>query len=333
MKNVPLVCFVVLLILGLLIPGAAAVSIVTTMPNIWDVTRQIGGDHVDVIYVAPPTSVHISSDTIDALLQQNSGFLKTADIFLGQGGGMDKAPLTKVDEFRQKNFGLSTPWLLISNVSTADVPNATSTYDNPVSLAGYSEAVCWLLKSADPANATAYDAGLAAYLEKVSRETSLSAQEKETLATVPIICQFRIKNQAVTWLGMNDVDAYPQPHEMQTIIDDIHANPDTYRSIAAASPAGKIFVVENIVAGESMGVGIHEALKDAGVPAERVVFLNLPKSADGIDTILDYYAYNKNLILDHAVPAPVATEPAKSPVGIAAVFAGVLGASLLIRRE
>lgn len=333
MKKVPVVCLLVLLTLGFLIPGAAAVSVVTTMPNIWDVTQQIGGEHVEVIYVAPPTSVHISSDTIDALLQQNSGFLKNADIFLGQGGGMDKAPLTKVGEFRQKNFGLATSWLLLNNVSTVDVPNVTTTYDNPVSLAGYSEAVCWLLKSADPANATAYDVGLAAYLEKISRETSLSTQEKETLSKVPIICHFRIKNQAVTWLGMNAVDAYPQPHEVQAIIDDIHANPATYQSIAAASPAGKIFVVENIVAGESMGVGIHEALKDAGVPTERVIFLNLPKSADDIDTILDYYAYNKNLILNLAVPEPTATEPAKSPVGIVAALAGVLGASLLIRRE
>ncbi|HJJ96792.1 MAG TPA: zinc ABC transporter substrate-binding protein, partial [Methanocorpusculum sp.] len=80
----PVALLVMLLLLGLFVPGAAALNVVTTMPNLWNVADEIGGDAVTVMYVAPPAAVHISSDTIDALLQQNSEFIKTADVFLGQ---------------------------------------------------------------------------------------------------------------------------------------------------------------------------------------------------------------------------------------------------------
>ncbi|MDR0981071.1 MAG: zinc ABC transporter substrate-binding protein, partial [Methanocalculaceae archaeon] len=183
---------VMLLLLGLLVPGAAALNVVITMPNLWNVADEIGGDSVTVMYVAPPAAVHISSDTIDALLQQNSEFIKTADVFLGQGGTMDGSVITKVTEFRTKNFGEDTNWLLLGNVSTEAVPNATVTYDNPTSLRGYSEAVAYLLGTADPANVSVYQDNLQKYLATIADATKLSAAEKETLADIPILCHFRI---------------------------------------------------------------------------------------------------------------------------------------------
>lgn len=322
---------VMLLLLGLLVPGATALNVVTTMPNLWNVADEIGGDTVTVMYVAPPAAVHISSDTIDALLQQNSEFIKTADVFLGQGGSMDGAVITKVTEFRTKNFGEDTNWLLLSNVSKEAVPNATVTYDNPAALRGYSETVAYLLGTADPVNASVYQDNLQTYLTKVAAATQLSAAEKDTLADIPILCHFRIKNQAVNWLGMNCIDSYPQPTTVKDLIDDIHADPAKYKAIAENASIGKIIVIENIVAGPDMGIGVHEALKDAGVPCERVIFLNLPKSAENVDSILDYYAYNKNLILSlssaDATPAPTQT-----PLGVLAIVAGIFGAVLLCRR-
>ena len=290
--------FALFLICCTLISGVSALNVVTTMPNVWDVTQEIGGENVTVIYAAPPTAVHISSDTIDAILQKNSDFINTADLFIGQGGGMDGTPMTKVTEFRKNNFGKETHWRLMNEVPTTAVPGATNVYDNPTSLIGYAQTIAYILQTADPENANTYAANLETYLKKVSSITTLTTADKELLSDVPIICHFRIKNQAETWLGMNVITSYPNPQSVQAIVDDIHADPAKYLKIAEGSECGKIFVIENIVAGQDIGKAILEALSDENIPCERVIFLNLPKSADGIDTILDYYAYNKALITE-----------------------------------
>lgn len=323
--------FIVLLLIGLLVPGASALTVVTTMPNVWDVTQEVGGSDVEVIYVAPPAAVHISGDTIDALLQQNSEYIKDADLFIGQGGGMDETVITKITEFREKNYALAMDWAFMNETPTTAVPAATVVYDNPTSLAGYTQAIAYILKQADPANATVYNANCADYLARVTSATALTATEQETLSGVPIICHFRIKNQAETWLGMNVVTSYPQPETVQAIIDDIRANPDKYRTIAESSSCGKIFVIENIVAGQNMGIGVHEALLDENIPCERVIFLNLPKSANNVDSILDYYAYNKALILDRVSTSD--TEPVASPIGLIPIIGGILCAAVLFRRR
>ena len=321
--------FVIFLICCTLISGASALNVVTTMPNVWDVTQEIGGDDVTVIYVAPPTAVHISSDTIDAILQQNSAFIGNADLFIGQGGGMDKTPITKVTDFRQTNFEKGTNWKLISEVSTSEVPNATNVYDNPTSLIGYAQTIAYILETADPTNATLYAANLETYLTKVRTATTLTTAEKELLSDVPIICQFRIENQAETWLGMNVIASYPSPQTVQEIIDDIHADPAKYLKIAEDSKCGKIFVVDNIVAGQDIGKPIHEALTDENIPCERVIFLNLPKSAEGINSILDYYAYNKALILN-SINGETQTQ---SPLGVIPIIGALACAVIFLNRR
>ena len=295
--KVTVVSCILLLTLGFLVPGVAAVDVITTMPNLWDVAGEIGGDSITVMYVAPPAAVHIASDTIDAFLQQNSEFIESADVFLGQGGGMDETIITKVTDFRLKNFELDTEWFLLSDVTENEVSNINIAYDNPTALKGYSAGVAYLLSQADPTNEELYQENLEKYIAKIDAETALTGKEKELLSEIPIIAHFRIQNQAVNWLGMNPIDTYPQPTAVITLIDEIHADPSKYKEIASASPSGKIFVIENIVAGSQMAVGIHEALKDVGVPTERIIFLNLPKTEPSVDTILEYYAYNKDLIL------------------------------------
>lgn len=81
MKKVLQILLVLILFCGAAAGTASAADVVTTMPNVADVVQEIGGDKVTVIYVAPPTSVHISSDTIDSVLQQNSDFIQHADLF------------------------------------------------------------------------------------------------------------------------------------------------------------------------------------------------------------------------------------------------------------
>jgi ABC-type Zn uptake system ZnuABC Zn-binding protein ZnuA len=330
MKKV-FVLLVILLLSGLFVPEAVALNVVTTMPNIQNVADEIGGNAVTSIYVAPSTAVHISSDTIDALLQRNSEFIKTADLFLGQGGIMDDAIIAKVTEFCKKNFDKDINWMLLNTVPKDIIPNATVIYDNPTTFRGYSEAVAYLLGIADPVNTSIYQMNLDNYLEKIASATELTVTEKEILADIPIICHFRIKNQAVNWLGMNCINSYPLPTTVKDLIDDIHADFSKYKAIANNSSFGKIIVIENVVAGYDIGVGVHEALKDADIPCECVIFLNLPKSAENVDTILDYYAYNKNLILSLS-PADATPTSTEAPLGTLAIITGVFGAIFLCRR-
>jgi len=213
----------------------------------------------------------------------------------------------------------------MNEVSTSEIPNATNVYDNPTSLIGYAQTIAYILETADPANAGTYAANIETYLKKISTVTTLTPAEKELLSDVPIICQFRIKNQVETWLGMNVITSYPSLETVQAIVDDIHADPAKYSKIAKDAKCGKIFVIENVVAGQDIGKSIHEALTDEKIPCERVVFLNLPKSADGINSILDYYTYNKDLILDSInddtqTQSPLAVVPIIGALACAVLF-------------
>jgi ABC-type Zn uptake system ZnuABC Zn-binding protein ZnuA len=325
------VFLVILLLSSMVVPEAMALNVVTTMPNLWNVADEIGGTATTIKYVAPSTAIHISSDTIDALLQQNSEFIGTADVFLGQGGGMDDAVIIKITEFCTKNFGESIKWQLLDNVSKNVIPNATTAYDDPTALLGYSETVAYLLSIADPPNTSVYQTNLNTYLKKIVDATRLTTTEKATLANIPIICHFRIKNQTVNWLGMNCIDSYPRPTTIKDLIDDIHENPSKYRIIAEKSSNGKIIIIENVIAGPDMGISIHEALIDVDVPCERITFLNLPKSTEDVGTILDYYAYNKNLVLSLSQPdaIPAIPAPTKVPFEILTIIAGIIGVIFL----
>lgn len=332
MKKVLQILLVLILFCGAAAGTASAADVVTTMPNVADVVQEIGGDKVTVIYVAPPTSVHISSDTIDSVLQQNSDFIQHADLFIGQGGGMDGAAITKLTEFYEANFGKKPALKLFADVEGG----GNIVYDNPADLRGYAETAAKILCEADPANKEYYEKNLAAYLKKIDAAVQLTVEEAALLSDTPVICHFRIQNQAVNWLGMQVISAYPQPKSVMEIIDDIHANPDKYKDIAAKSKAGRIFVIENTVAGQDIGKAVHEALSDEKIPCKRVIFVNLPKSAAGTDTILDYYAYNKALILDEIQAEPVssATAAAASPLSCIPAVAGlVFGMVCVLRRE
>ena len=296
------ICITIVTLFSLILctPCMGALNVVTTMPNICDVVEEVGGDLVEVRYVAPPNAVHISSDSIDALLQTNHDFIIGADLFIGHGNQMDKNIINKINDFRKNNANKSTEWQCMVKISKNQVPNQTVVYDNPHDLVGYSETITYILSNADKSNQSQYNSNHQKYITKIAKESELSSDEKKVFSKIPIICQFRLKNQAVKWLGMNCINSYPQPISVKEIIDDIQGNVSKYQSIASNSSVGKIIVIDNSVAGPDMGKGVFEALKDNNIPCERIVFLNLPKSADNINSILDYYKYNKNQILSIA---------------------------------
>ncbi len=106
------------------------------------------------------------------------------------------------------------------------------------------------------------------------------------------------------------------------LVDDINANPEKYANVT--------YIIENMQSGE-LAKGVEEALNDQGIPAQRVVFTNFPKSVPGVETIPDVIAYNKGLVMTQTTPT---TTPApEAPVGILAALGAVAIGLLLISRR
>lgn len=289
------------------IPGLTHLSVVTTMPSVFDVVKIVGGNKVTAIYILPAVGVHINTDVIDATIQKYTDELKDSDIFIAQGG-MDTAGINKVIKFREANFNSETDWKLISDVKGQAFPEDTSVtmtnvYNDPESLKGYAAAACKFLIDADPENRNIYLNNWKNYCDEIDRKTKLSSYEKSRLRGTPVIRHKYMVEQTITWMGMDDEsienNTFTNTESTKEIIDDIHSRPEHYRYIAKKSETGIILVVDNYVAGPDNAKGIHEALKDKNIPAERIILQNQPKMQKGIDTILDFYIYNKNKILEN----------------------------------
>ena len=289
-----------LLVAGLLVPGAAALNVVTTMPNVYDCVNEVGGDHVTAIYIQPAAGVHLSPDVIDGLLQTNSEFIKTADAFIAQKG-MDTAGINKVNEFASANFDFTPDWKYIGDRKIPleySLGTGSNVYNDPENLKQYAAVVCSYLIDLDSANQSSYLSNWEAYCSKIDTVTAFTPEEEDTLAGTPVIRHKYMEEQTVTWMNMETVDSFTSTESSGDIVDKINADPDKYRKIARESEAGRIFVVENGVAGPENGKLIYEALQDNKIPSARVIFQNLPKMAAGVDTNLDFYLYNKNLIFN-----------------------------------
>ncbi len=276
-------------------------KIVATMANVGDVTRQIGGRYVTVI-MGPGEAVHQSAETLNGWMQTNSKFIFTADAFFAQdsGEGMDHNAVTYVTDFRRTNKGLSTDWKVIEAVTEeqAGTP-VTNDYDHPEALKLYSAAVCYMLKQVDPVHAEQFEENLDAYIARIDSETALTAGELNALEGTPVICMYYLQAQTHDWMQMDVLKAYfPSPAAVGAVVQDIIDNTQTYRDAANESATGKIFVIDNALCpNPKAGVPIHEKLVELGIPAERVVFQNMPGMVSGLNTMLDYYLYNKHLIL------------------------------------
>jgi zinc/manganese transport system substrate-binding protein len=315
------------------IPCAHALTVVSTTSVLWDPIQYIGGEHVEVIYVADPTICpHMQSDIIPNRIQLERDFISTADLFVAHNGSVDADYVMPfVDDFMQANGYGEVAWVTLANPAmTWNTPDAAK--------ALATEVAGWLIE-ADPANEADYQSGLYAYLAEIDA-ADLTEEERERIAGQDAVVMVWQQEPAEAWLGLNVVSIFGPEFYMggkytpAKVVDEISADPDAYQNVA--------YVIENMQSGE-MAKGLHEYLTDtAGVEAKRVIFTNFPKSIPGVDSIPDVLRYNKNLVMPAeqapttattAVDSPTATTPAQSPLGTLTIVGGVAGAALLLLRR
>lgn len=315
--------YIVLLALVLLIltPGVSALKIVSTTTVTWDPIQYIGGDKVEAIYVADPTICpHMQSDIIPNRIQMQKDFIRDADLFVAINGSVDKEYVMPfVDDYMQANNYGTINWVTLKNPAM--------TWNTPVNAKALATEVAGWLVAADPDNQPYYESRLSDYLAQIDA-VDLTEEEKSQIAGQDVVVMVWQKEAAENWLGLNVVSIFA-PEFYQNgkytpvkIVDGIQANPGSYKNVA--------FVIENMQSGE-LAKGIHEALTNDGVPAQRVIFTNFPKSLPGVDSLPDVLEYNKNSVKPAAAastsPAeaagtqqPVAPAPTKSPVTLPLVI-------------
>ncbi|HDR72427.1 MAG TPA: zinc ABC transporter substrate-binding protein, partial [Methanoculleus sp.] len=310
------------ILVSMCIPSAYALDVVSTTSVLWDPIQYIGGEHVEVIYVADPTICpHMQSDIIPSRIQLGREFISTADIFVAHNGSVDADyVMPYVDDFMRANGYGEVAWVTLANSSmTWNTPDAAK--------ALATEVAGWLI-GADPANEAAYRSGLDAYLAEIDA-ADLTEEERQRIAGQDAIVMVWQQEPAETWLGLNVVSIYGPEFYMggkytpAKVVDEIAANPDAYRNVA--------YVIENMQSGE-MAKGLHEYLtRTVGAGTERVIFTNFPKSLPGVDSIPDVLRYNKNLVMPaeqvaaEQTPSTTATE---APLGTLTVVSALAGAAL-----
>jgi zinc/manganese transport system substrate-binding protein len=325
-KNIILLAVLVLMC----IPGAQALTVVSTTSVLWDPIQYIGGEHVEVIYIADPTICpHMQADIIPSRIQMQKDFISTADLFVAHNGSVDMDyVMPYVDEFMESNGYGEVAWVTLENPSM--------TWNTPTTAKALaSEVTGWLIE-ADPANEAAYQTGLDAYLAEIDA-ADLTDDERERIAGQDVIVMVWQQEPAEAWLGLNVVNIYaPEFYQggsktAAKLVDDIMANPDNYADVR--------YVIENMQSGE-LAKGVEEALLDRNIAVERVIFTNFPKSLPDVDSIPDVLRHNKNLVMpaEEATAAPTSatetastTAPPEAPLGTLTVVGGVAGAALLLR--
>ncbi len=325
-KNIILIAIFMLMC----IPGAHALTVVSTTSVLWDPIQYIGGENVEVIYLADPTICpHMQTDIIPSRIQMQTDFISTADLFVAHNGSVDKDyVMPYVDDFMEANGYGEVGWVTLENPSM--------TWNTPTTAKALANEVAGWLIEADPDNEAAYQAGLDAYLAEIDA-ADLTDDERERIAGQDVIVMVWQQDPAENWLGLNVVNIFaPEFYQggsktATKLVDDIMANPDNYADVR--------YVIENMQSGE-LAKGVEEALLDRNVEVERVIFTNFPKSIEGVDSIPDVLRHNKNLVMPAeqatsaataAAETPSTTTPAEAPLGTLTVVGGVAGAALLLR--
>jgi zinc/manganese transport system substrate-binding protein len=274
------------LLLVLLVPAAGALDVVSTTSVLWDPIQYIGGEQVNVIYIADPTICpHMQSDIIPNRIQLEREFISTADFFVAHNGSVDaEYVMPYVDDFMQANGYGEVAWVTLNNSSmTWNTPSTARELAN--------ETKGWLV-AADPQNETLFEDRYAEYIELINA-SDLSDEEREEIEGQDVIVMVWQQEPAEAWLGLNVVNIYAPEFYMggnltaAKLVDDIIADPGKYADVR--------YIIENMQSGE-LAKGVEEALLDRNVTVERVVFTNFPKSVPGVDSIPDVLAYNKALV-------------------------------------
>lgn len=292
MKQFICLCAVLALLLG--VPAVSALDVVTTTSVLWDPVSQIGGDAVNVVYIADPTICpHLQGDILPNLIQQNAKALEKPDLFLAHNSTMDLATMAAVTKFRDSNGYGKTNWKIL---------NPDTEWNTPETAEALADTVLGWLKAADPSNAKTFEENAERYKEAIATAGAISPEEKEILAKKNVIVMAWQKAPVENWLGAQVYDffapefAFGGNKTPAKVVDAIQANKDQIFDLDLVSGGGKMYVIENMQSGE-MAKGIEEALTDIAVKNERVIFTNFPKSVEGVESIPDVLAHNKGLLL------------------------------------
>lgn len=318
MKNIRLISIIFLLLL--VIPPVAALSVVSTTTVLWDPVQYIGGEKVEVIYIADPTICpHMQSDIIPNRIQMEQDFIRDADLFIAHNGSVDQANVMPyVSDFMEANDYGTVDWITLKNPSM--------TWNTPTLAKELSREVAGWLIEADPANSSYYEERLDDYLAEIDA-VDLSDEERSSIGGQKVVVMVWQKEAAQDWLGLDVVTVFGPDFYMKgqftpmVVVNEIYNDTEKFSDVA--------YVIENMQSGE-MAKGVEEALADQQVAVKRVIFTNFPKSISGVDSIPDVLRYNKGLVTPAGEPAASGTPTAASPVGIMVVpLAVAFGAMLL----
>ena len=304
-----------LLFIILVIPSVHALTVISTTTVLWDPIQYIGGEKVQAIYIADPTICpHMQADIIPNRIQMQRDFIKDADLFVAHNGSVDKEYVMPfVSRFMDANNYGTVAWVTLKNPAM--------TWNTPQGAKALSTEVAGWLIAADPENQSFYEARLIAYLAQIDA-ADLTHEERSLIAGQDVVVMVWQRDAAENWLGLSVVTIFgPEFYEggkytPVKIVDDIRNDTAKYRDVR--------YVIENMQSGE-LAKGIEEHLNTrAGIPAERVIFTNFPKSIPGVDTLPDVLRYNKGLVM------PETSQPTTLPTPTRASLPGLLGVMGLI---
>jgi zinc/manganese transport system substrate-binding protein len=292
------------LLVLILLPGASALKVVSTTTVTWDPIRYIGGDRVEAIYIADPTICpHMQSDIIPNRIQMQKDFIRDADLFVAINGSVDQSYVMPfVDDYMQANNYGTVDWVTLKDPAM--------TWNTPEQAKALSTEVAGWLIDADPANRTYYESRLTDYLAQIDA-VDLTPEERAQISGQDVVVMVWQKEAAEDWLGLHVVNIFAPEFYMggkytpMKLVDDMQANPGNYGNVK--------YVIENMQSGE-VAKGVHEYLTTNGVPAQRVIFTNFPKSIPGVDTLPDVLEYNKNLVNPATAAAAAGADQTTSPV-------------------
>ncbi|MDN7012864.1 zinc ABC transporter substrate-binding protein [Methanoculleus sp. FWC-SCC3] len=321
MKPIRIIFF--LIALALVASGANALSVVSTTTVLWDPIQHIGGEKIEAIYIADPTICpHMQADIIPNRIQLQREFIRDADLFVAHNGSVDQSyVMPYVADFMTANNYGTVEWVTLADPAMI--------WNTPSGATDLSREVAGWLIAADPANRTYYEARLDEYLAEIDA-ANLTSEEREAIPGQDVVVMVWQQDAAVGWLGLNQVSIFaPEFYQggkftPRAVVDDIQKNPEKYRDVK--------YVIENMQSGE-LAKGLEEALIDAGIPVERVIFTNFPKSLPGVDSLPDVIRYNKGLVTPaQGASAAKATKPAATaaPLPGILVVAAVLGGGALV---
>jgi zinc/manganese transport system substrate-binding protein len=305
-------------------PASADLKVVSTTSVLWEPIQYIGGDHVEAIYIADPTVCpHMQGEIINNRIQLERDFISEADLFVAHNFTVDNPHVMPyVEEFMDANGYGEVQWTTMSNPS---MPWAIP--ENAHLLA--KEITGWLV-GADPDNAAYYEERSLEYRALIDA-VDLTEDEKELIAGQDAIVIVWQQDAAENWLGLNVVNIYAPEFYMggkytaAKLVDDIIANTSNYENVQ--------YIIENMQSGE-MAKGVEEALQDRGIPVKRVVFTNFPKSIQGVNSLPDVIAYNKELVTPEEPAPPETTQTQATPMGLISLAgAFIILAAIVSRRH